>query len=123
MSDDDDLEQNPEKSTSWQRFKFFCGDSGGELNQNSNLSDFFESDDIILLSEAKAGDIISIVEILSIDCIEDLKNMGFLPGKEIQVISRTSTGSVVVLLDKQSIGLGKDMANSIKVRKINRGTS
>ena len=49
MSDDDDLEQNPEKSTSWQRFKFFCGDSGGELNQNSTVSDLFESDDIIPL--------------------------------------------------------------------------
>lgn len=98
MSDDDDLEQNPEKSTSWQRFKFFCGDSGGELNQNSTVSDLFESDDIIPLWQAKAGDIISIVEILSTDCIEDLKNMGFLSGKEIQVINRTTTGSVIVIL-------------------------
>ena len=119
MSNGDDLDQNPDKSTSSQEFKFFFGDYREELNQNSALSYFFESDDIIPLSQAKAGDIISIVEILSIDCIEDLKNMGFIPGKEIQVINRNNTGYVIVLLDNQPIGLSQDMAKNIKVRKIN----
>ena len=116
MQSDDGLDKSPDKSPSqqWQGFKFFCGNSGRESNN-------FESDDIIPLSQARAGDIISIVEILSIDCIEDLKNMGLIPGKEIQVISRTTTGSVIVISQNQRIGLGKDMAKSIKVRKINRG--
>ena len=123
MRGDDDLDKNPEKSTSWQGFKFFCRDSGGKLNQNSNLVNFLESNDIIPLSEVRSGDIISIVEILPIDCSEDLKNMGLLPGKQIQVISRTTTGSVIVLVENQRIGLGKDMAKSIRVRIINQDMS
>ncbi|MEO1763162.1 MAG: ferrous iron transport protein A [Cyanobacteria bacterium J06629_18] len=119
MRGDDDLDKNPEKSTSWQGFKFFCGDSGEELNQNSTLSNYLESDDIIFLSQVQAGEIILVVDILPIDCIEELKNMGLLPGKEIQVISRTTTGSVIVIADNQRIGLGKDMARNIKVRRIN----
>ncbi len=119
MRGDDDLDQNPEKSPSqpWQGFKFFCGDSGDELNQNSSVSNFLESDDIIPLSQVRAGDIVLIVKLMDIDCVEDLRNMGFLPGKQIQVISRTTTGSVIVLLQNQRIGLGKDMAKNILVRK------
>ncbi|MEO0934233.1 MAG: FeoA domain-containing protein, partial [Cyanobacteria bacterium J06641_2] len=64
-------------------------------------------------------EIILVVDILPIDCIEELKNMGLLPGKEIQVISRTTTGYVIVIADNQRIGLGKDMAINIKVRRIN----
>ena len=123
MTGDGDLDQNPEKSTSWQGFKFFCEDSGEELNQNSTISNFLESDGIIILSKIRAGEIIIIVEILPMDCIEDLKNMGLFPGKEIQVISRTTTDSVIVVADNQRIGLGKDIAKNIKVRKINRSMS
>jgi len=118
---DDDLDKSPKKSTSWQGFKFFCGDSRRELNQNSDLSNFSESDEMILLSQVRAGEIVLIVELFPIDCIEDLQNMGLLPGKEIQVISRTTTGSVIVLADNQRIGLGKDMAKNIQVKKTNRG--
>ena len=114
---DDDLEKSPEKSTSWQGFKFFCGDSGERLNRNSRIPNFLESDDIIPLSEVRAGEIVLIVELLLIDCVKDLQNMGFSPGIEIQVISRTTTGSVIVLLDNQQIGLGKDMAINILVKK------
>ncbi|NJO27096.1 MAG: ferrous iron transport protein A [Nostocaceae cyanobacterium CSU_2_110] len=119
MHSDENLDQSPEKSESeqWQKFKFFCGNSAGELNQNSSLSDFLDSDDIIPLSQVRAGDIVSIVELLSIDCAEDLRNMGLIPGADIQVISRTTTGSVIVVLQNQPIGLGKDMSESILVRK------
>ena len=113
MRGDDDLDKRPEKSTLWQGFKFFCGDSGGKSNDNPTRSNFVESDDIILLSQVISGGIVSIVEILPIDCVEDLKNMGLLPGKEIQVISRTTTGSVIVISQNQRIGLGKDMAINI----------
>ncbi|MEB3214771.1 MAG: ferrous iron transport protein A [Nostocales cyanobacterium 94392] len=123
MQSDDNLQKSPEKSEyqQWHKFKFFCGNSPGELNQNSSLPDFLDSDEIIPLSEARAGDTIAIVELLSIDCVEDLRNMGLIPGAEIQVISRTTTGSVIVVLQNQRIGLGTDMAKSILVRKINNG--
>lgn len=118
MRGDDDLDKSPNKSPSqqWWGFKFFCGNSSEELNQNSTISNFVKSDDIIPLSQARSGDIVLIVELLPISCIEDLRKMGFLPGKEIQIISRTTTGSVIVLLQNQSIGLGKDMAKSILVK-------
>ena len=74
-----------------------------------------------MLSQIKAGEIILIVDIFPIDCIEDLKNMGLLPGKKIRVISRTTTSSVMVIADNQRIGFDKDMVRNIKVRKINRG--
>lgn len=123
MQSDENLDQSPEKPESgkWQGFNFFCGNSAGELNQNSSLSDFLDSDEIIPLSEARAGDIVLIVELFSIDCLKDLRNMGLIPGAEIQVISRTTTGSVIVVLQNQRIGLGKDMAQSILVRKTNNG--
>lgn len=119
MRGDDDLDKSPEKSPSgqWQGFKFFCGDSGEELYENSTISNFSESNDIIPLSQARAGDIVLIVKLINIGCVEDLRNMGIVPQKEIQVISRTTTGSVVVVLENQRIGLGKDMAKSILVRK------
>lgn len=100
MQGNDDLGKNPEKlpSQQWQGFKFFCGNYDEELNQNSTVSNFLESDDIIPLSQARAGDILLIIELLTINCIEDLRDIGFLPGKEIHVISRTTTGSVIVLL-------------------------
>ncbi|MEM9922724.1 MAG: FeoA family protein [Cyanobacteria bacterium P01_D01_bin.50] len=122
MRGDDDLDKSPEKSISgqWQGFKFFCGDSGEELYKNSTISNFSESNDIIPLSQARAGDIVLIVTLINIGCVEDLRNMGFLPQKEIQVISRTSTGSVVVVLENQRIGLGKDMAKSILVRRLTK---
>ncbi|MGD1911505.1 MAG: ferrous iron transport protein A [Rivularia sp. (in: cyanobacteria)] len=117
MRGDDDLDKSPEKSQSqeWQGFKFFCKDSGEELYEISNFS---ESNDIIPLSQARAGDIVLIVKLINIGCVKDLRNMGFLPQKEIQVISRTTTETVVVVLENQRIGLGKDMAKSILVRKV-----
>ncbi|MDY6899050.1 MAG: ferrous iron transport protein A, partial [Cyanobacteriota bacterium] len=114
---DDDLDKSPEKSASWQGFQFFCGNSSGELNRNSRVPNFLESDDIITLSEARAGEIVLIVELLLIDCVKYLQNMGLSPGIEIQVISRTTTGSVIVLLSNQQIGLGKNMAINILVKK------
>ena len=122
MRDDEDLGKGSKKSPSqqWDGFTFFCGDSGEELNQNSTVPNVGKSNDIYPLSEARSGDRVLIVELLSIRCIEDLREMGFSPGQEIQVISRTTTGSVIVLLQTQRIGLGKDMAKSILVRKINQ---
>ena len=81
------------------------------------MPQFVESDDIIPLSQSRAGDVVLIVELNTISCIEELKNMGLLPGKEIRVISRTTTGSVIVILHNQRVGLGKDMAENIFVRK------
>ena len=50
----DDLDKSYEKSTSWQGFKFFCSDSSGELNQDSNVLNVSESDEIVPLSELTA---------------------------------------------------------------------
>jgi len=49
----DDLDKSQGKSTSWQGLKFFCKDSDGELNQDSNVPNFSESDDIVPLSEVR----------------------------------------------------------------------
>ena len=120
MQSDDDSNQSPDKSLSqqWKGFKFFCGDSGKELNQNSTVPNFVESDKVIRLSQVRAGETVLIIEIVSISCVEDLREMGFVPGVSIQIVSRTTTGYVIVLLQNQRIGLGKDMAKNILVRGI-----
>ena len=50
----DDLDKSQGESTSWQGLKFFCKDSDGELNQDSNVLNFSESDEIVPLSEVRA---------------------------------------------------------------------
>lgn len=41
---DDDLDKSPEKSTSWQGFKFFCPDSGNAgINPEQNIEAFINN--------------------------------------------------------------------------------
>ena len=101
---------NSPDNKKWSGFKFFCGAQSQKLNLKSH-------DNLISLSETEVGDVVCIVEIEPIDCIDYLLNMGFTVGSELQIVSRTRTGSVVVNLNDKCLGLGADMAGSIFVKR------
>lgn len=94
----------------WSGFKFFCGDPSQKFNLNSY-------DNLISLSETEVGDVVCIGEIQPMDCIDYLLNMGFTVGTELQIVSKTRSGSVVVNLNDKCLGLGADMARSIFVKR------
>ncbi|MEO0968812.1 MAG: FeoA family protein [Cyanobacteria bacterium J06639_18] len=112
MNNNENLDSNfnsPETGK-WAGFQFFCGAQSRKINFNSRAN-------LISLSETQLGDVVCIVEINPIDCIDYLLNMGFTIGTELQVISVTKTGSVVVNLNDKCLGLGADMASSIFVKR------
>ena len=109
-NDNQDNKFNSPETRKWSGFKFFCGAQSQKLNFNSD-------DNLISLSQTEVGDVVCIVEIEPIDCIDYLLNMGFTVGTELQIVSITTTGSVVVNLNDKCLGLGADMARSIFVKR------
>lgn len=112
MNNNDNLDNNFNSSDTekWSGFKFFCGAQSQKFNLNSY-------ENLISLSETEVGDVVCIVEVEPIDCIDYLLNMGFTVGAELQIVSVTKTGSVVVDLNDKCVGLGADMASSIFVKR------
>jgi len=66
------------------------------------------------LSTRNIGDRLAIAQI---SCKEDLKQrlaeLGFAIGSNIEVISRTARGSVIVQTETEKVGLGAVLANNI----------
>ncbi len=112
MNNNENLNRNFNSGNTgkWGGFKFFCGAQSRKLNLKSH-------ENLISLSETEVGDIVCIVKVNPIDCIDYLLNMGFTIGTELQIISVTKTGSVVVNLNDKCLGLGADMASSIFVKR------
>lgn len=104
------------KTAAWQGFTFFC--DAPETNINQTEIPKLLSDDMLRLSEAKVGDRVRIVELYHPEaCILQLTSMGFIPGVELEIISHTTSGSVIIFLNNQSIGLGADIAHNMAVKK------
>ncbi|MGG6295573.1 FeoA family protein [Leptolyngbya sp. AN02str] len=67
------------------------------------------------LSVMQTGDRVQIVSLNCGDANNRFIGMGLMPGVELEVISCTSTGSVIVALQDQRLGLGFKMAQRIRV--------
>ncbi|GGA40453.1 FeoA family protein [Okeania sp. KiyG1] len=68
------------------------------------------------LTQAKRGDRLHIVNINAIgEMARRLKKMGLFVGVELEVISNSSSGSVIVAVGNQNIGLGLNPASNIIV--------
>ena len=68
------------------------------------------------LSTTQIGDRVLITQILSGQNLEHrLSQMGLTLGSEVQVISKTKSGSVVICIQDKQIGLGAGMANQVMV--------
>ena len=69
-----------------------------------------------LLSRASTGNSLMITQIFTIKSVtRQLQNLQLKPGKKVQLVSRTSNGSVVVSLDGKLIGIGANIAQKIIV--------
>ncbi len=68
-----------------------------------------------LLAETMAGDRVRIVALNCAEANNRLMGMGLMPGKVLDVISRTNTGSIVVAIQDHRLGLGADMSQRIQV--------
>lgn len=109
-NDNSDNNFNLDSGRKWSGFKFFCGAQSEKLNLNAHKN-------LISLSETDVGDIVCIVEVQPIDCIDCLSNLGFTVGTELQIVSVSKNGSVVVNLNDKCVGLGAEMASSIFVKR------
>lgn len=68
------------------------------------------------LSNSQIGDRVMIAQFLSGQNMERrLSQVGLTLGSEVQVISKTASGSVIVCLQDEQIGLGAGMANRVIV--------
>lgn len=68
------------------------------------------------LSTTQAGDHVVITQIMGGKNLEyRLSQMGFTLGAEVQVISKTSSGSIIVCIQNKQVGLGAGMANQVMV--------
>lgn len=67
------------------------------------------------LSTMQVGDRVRIVSLNCGEANNRLMGMGFMPDVVLEVISCTATGSVIVALQDQRLGLGAEMAQRIQV--------
>lgn len=112
------------KPDRWQSF-IYMGESShpdckGEYeNHSPEKTDFFTAQSpMTSLATAKVGDRL---HVLSLDCSESnnrLIGMGLIPGVVLEVISSRATGSVIVALQDQRLGLSAEMARYIQVTPV-----
>ena len=68
------------------------------------------------LSTAQVGDRVVISQILGDESLMlRLSNRGVTLGSEVRVISKTRSGSVIICIQDEQIGLGVGMANQVMV--------
>jgi Fe2+ transport system protein FeoA len=68
------------------------------------------------LAQAKAGDRLCIVGFRGdTDTLQHLNHLGFYPGAAVQVISRSLSGSVIVIVAGKRLGLGRQMVQQVLV--------
>ncbi|MCS6812855.1 MAG: ferrous iron transport protein A [Cyanobacteria bacterium] len=109
------------QSSSWQGFVYV---SEAVTNPSSGVGVAVEglanSPDatVFSLSEAQVGDRVQIVALNCGEANNRLMGMGFMPNVVLEVISCTATGSVVVALQDQRLGLGAEMAHQIQVMHV-----
>lgn len=110
------------QNTNWQGF-VFLRDSVNLENDIRSLPESAEAlstPTIFPLSQAAVGDRVSLDCVLSNPLDRMLSRMGLFPGSVLQVISRLDSGSVIIVLDRQHIGLGAQMAQVILVQATQR---
>lgn len=67
------------------------------------------------LSTVKVGNRIRITALTCGDANNRLMGMGLIPGAVVEIVSTTPTGSVILALQEQRLGLGAEMAQKILV--------
>jgi ferrous iron transport protein A len=123
MTEGDDLMRHGLKAfttSSWQGFVYLNGLSHPyedrlECDRASSGQENFFNPTIQPLSSQRPG---ALVRIVSLNCGESnnrLMGMGLMPDAILEVISCSDTGSVIVALQDQRLGLGAEIAQRIQV--------
>jgi ferrous iron transport protein A len=115
-------EQRHRRRQGW-KFTFF-GETPEKRDEEGHLAKFapeltqneWRMKQVFPLSNTQVGDRVVIAQILSgKGMIYRLSQMGLTLGSEVRVISKTMSGSVIVCIQDEQIGLGAGMANKVMV--------
>lgn len=110
----------------WQRFTFLSGSCEAELDlaiqaglaapeQIEQSSKAWFS-----LSQTNVGDRVRITKLKDSNAVAELANAGMTFGTEVQILSRTVSGSVIVRCNGQNIGMEAAIARCILVTNLER---
>ena len=121
------LEHSGDRS-GWQKFTYVSGSPQSDphsvnlsVSMSHNASD---SSGLTLfpLSATKVGDRVQIAVLHCGDANNRLMGMGLMPGAIAEVVSSTGTGSIILALGNQRLGLGADLTPKIQVAAIDPGS-
>ncbi|HEY9663243.1 MAG TPA: FeoA family protein [Allocoleopsis sp.] len=113
-------------SSSWQGFVYLSDSIDQRTHKSNRLPNSTDrslntpeksSPNTFPLSSRRSG----YVRLVSLNCGKSnnrLRQIGFVPGVVVKVISCTPTGSVIVALKDQQLGLGAAMAERIQVTDV-----
>jgi Fe2+ transport system protein FeoA len=135
MYDDDGSEQSPQIQARgfWQGFTYVgrsryqpcrAPSSGHGVIEHNGWNDVAtatsalsngSSSAMAVLASAGAGDRVRVVALNCGASDRNLIAMGLMPGVELQVLSLTVNGSVLVEVQGQQVGFGAELANRIQI--------
>lgn len=123
MSNEDDRVEHgePERQPiAWQPFVYLNRSPHRETPANSKPSALDATNSsqewpAFALANAKVGDRVRIVALNCGESNPHLAGMGLVRGVVLEIASRTATGSVIVALPDQRLGLGAEIARQIQV--------
>lgn len=101
------------KQNRWPSFVYLGETADREMIDRDKSEDL----STISLSETKVGDRITVVSLNCGEANNRLMGMGLMPGVQLQVVSVTGTGSAIVALDDNRLGVEAKMAQKIQVEK------
>lgn len=107
-------------ASSWQGFVYFSElnhhwEDGLEGDRFSTGQDIFLNPTILPLSSQRPGDRVRIISLNCGDSNNRLMGIGLIPDAILEIISCSDTGSVIVALQDQRLGLGAEIAQRIQV--------
>lgn len=115
------IDFNRQQQSKFKRFNKFVFIGSNSVDSASNTAKQLHlNPNSSFLSQAQAGSSIVIEEIYaSKNITRQLNNLGLKSGKIVNIISKTSNGSVVIDLKNSSIGIGTEIAQQIVVTATN----
>ena len=97
----------------WERFTYVSDRPPSPSPESDSLD---QSSNPYVLSNMEVGDRVQIIGLNCGDATARLRGMGFMPGVALEIVSVLSSGSVIVRLGQQSIGLNALMAGQVQVQ-------
>jgi Fe2+ transport system protein FeoA len=97
----------------WKKFTFFS-----EPPKIERPTAMGSSEQLFHLSEARIGDRVRVTTLCNLQSNHYLSSLGCVIDAEMQIISHSPSGSVIVILGEKQVGLGAAIAHSIVVTRL-----